>query len=172
MLSLMTPETAKTLLDFLLPQLKQEFEVTRKVLAAVPENARDYKPSERCMPALELANHIAGSEAFFLTGVLKGGFAWNEGEFAKCKTVAEVLAFYDTLPAMVDEIAKLPAENLAQDVAFYKWSSPAVTFLQLHLKHAAHHRGQLSAYLRPMGAKVPSIYGPSADEGQEAAASS
>jgi uncharacterized damage-inducible protein DinB len=171
MLSFMTPETAKTLLDFLLPQVRQEFEVTRKVLAAVPEDKSGYKPSERCMSALELANHVTGSEAFFLTGVLKGGFAWNESEFASCKSVAEVLAFYETLPAMVDEIAKLPAEKLAQDVTFYQWSEPAVTFLQLHLKHAAHHRGQLSAYQRPMGAKVPSIYGPSADEGREAEAS-
>ena len=41
---------------------------------------------------------------------------------------------------------------------------PAVVFLQLCIKHSVHHRGQLSAYLRPMGGKVPSIYGPSADE--------
>jgi uncharacterized damage-inducible protein DinB len=42
-------------------------------------------------------------------------------------------------------------------------------YLNLSLKHSVHHRGQLSAYLRPMGAKVPSIYGPSADEPLQAA---
>jgi uncharacterized damage-inducible protein DinB len=41
---------------------------------------------------------------------------------------------------------------------------PRVTYLQFMQKHMVHHRGQLSAYLRPMGAKVPSIYGGSADE--------
>jgi uncharacterized damage-inducible protein DinB len=167
----MTPETARTLIDFLLPQLRQEFQVTRKVLAAVPEAACGYKPSERCMSALELADHIAGSEAFFLNGVLNGGFDYKAGESAKAKTPAEVLAFYDTLPALVDRIEGLPDEKLAQDLTFHNWTNPAVTFLQLHVKHVVHHRGQLSAYLRPMGAKVPSIYGPSADEGQEAAAS-
>jgi uncharacterized damage-inducible protein DinB len=40
---------------------------------------------------------------------------------------------------------------------------PAVAFLQLALKHEVHHRGQLSAYLRAMGGKVPGIYGPSGD---------
>jgi uncharacterized damage-inducible protein DinB len=39
----------------------------------------------------------------------------------------------------------------------------------MSLKHGIHHRGQLSAYLRPMGAKVPSIYGPSADEKTQSA---
>jgi uncharacterized damage-inducible protein DinB len=41
---------------------------------------------------------------------------------------------------------------------------PVGTFLWFILFDAIHHRGQLSAYLRPMGGKVPSIYGPSADE--------
>jgi uncharacterized damage-inducible protein DinB len=40
---------------------------------------------------------------------------------------------------------------------------PAVEFLSLTLRHSAHHRGQLSAYLRAMGGKVPPIYGPTAD---------
>jgi uncharacterized damage-inducible protein DinB len=40
---------------------------------------------------------------------------------------------------------------------------PAVNFVALAVKHSVHHRGQLSTYLRPMGGKVPGIYGPSAD---------
>jgi uncharacterized damage-inducible protein DinB len=43
------------------------------------------------------------------------------------------------------------------------WQLPAVQFLSLAVKHSVHHRGQLSAYLRAMGGKVPGIYGPSAD---------
>jgi uncharacterized damage-inducible protein DinB len=38
-----------------------------------------------------------------------------------------------------------------------------INFLAMAVKHSVHHRGQLSAYLRPMGGKVPGIYGPSAD---------
>jgi len=60
--------------------------------------------------------------------------------------------------------------KLAQDITFAMWTQPAVTYLSLDMSHGIHHRGQLSAYLRPMGAKVPSIYGPSADEPLQAAA--
>ena len=41
--------------------------------------------------------------------------------------------------------------------------APGVNFLAMVIKHSVHHRGQLSTYLRPMGGKVPGIYGPSAD---------
>jgi uncharacterized damage-inducible protein DinB len=40
---------------------------------------------------------------------------------------------------------------------------PGIVYLSLIIKHSVHHRGQLSTYLRPMGGKVPGIYGPSAD---------
>ena len=43
---------------------------------------------------------------------------------------------------------------------------PAVAFLQVGMNHTIHHRGQLSSYLRCMGAKVPSIYGESFDDAQ------
>jgi uncharacterized damage-inducible protein DinB len=41
--------------------------------------------------------------------------------------------------------------------------APGINFLAMALKHSVHHRGQLSTYIRPMGGKVPGIYGPSAD---------
>jgi len=163
----MTPETARGLLDFLLPQLEQEFATTRNVLAAIPAENCAYKPSERCMSAIELANHIAASESFFLNGVINGAFDWKEMEF---KTPADVLAFCDkTVPALIKQVGGLPADKLAKVIEFHTWTQPAVVYLNLHMKHTVHHRGQLSAYLRPMGAKVPSIYGPSADEPLQAA---
>ena len=163
----MTPETAKALLEFLLPQLQQESATTRKVLAAVPSQRCDYKPSELCMSGLDLAGHIAAAEVFFLSGVVNGAFEWKQPEF---KTPAEVVAFYDAnVPALVAKVGAMPADKLAQTVTFSIWTDPAVTFLNLGLKHGIHHRGQLSSYLRPMGGKVPSIYGPSADEPREAA---
>ena len=164
----MTNETAKALLDFLLPQLEQEFATTRKVLAAVPAATCQYKPSEKCMSGLELAMHIALSEDFFLRGVRDGKFEWKTQEFAG---PGAVLAYYErTVPALLAEVGGLPAEKLARPIAFAIWNEPAVTYLAIDLKHGIHHRGQLSSYLRPMGAKVPSIYGPSADEPLEAAA--
>jgi len=158
----MTHETAKSLLDFILPQIEQESATTRKVLACIPAETCQYKPSEKCMSALELATHIAAAEAFFLSGVLNGAFEWKQPDL---KTPAEVLAFYDaTVPPLIAQVGALSGEKLAQPIAFAIWNDPGVLYLNLHLKHSIHHRGQLSAYLRPMGSKVPSIYGPSADE--------
>ena len=95
-------------------------------------------------------------------------FDWKQQEFAN---PAAVLAWYDqTIPALIEELAALPAEKLAQPVAFHTMNYPAVHYLIMNLKHGIHHRGQLSSYLRPMGAKVPSIYGGSADEPMTAAA--
>ena len=165
----MTAETAKTIAEFLQPQLEQEHATTRNVLAQVPAGQSNYKPSERCMSALQLAGHIAVAEAFFLKGVLDGAFDWKQKDF---ETPAEVLAFYDsTVPPLIKQVGELSGEQLAKDLTFAVWTQPAVGYLNFHLKHLVHHRGQLSAYLRPMGATVPSIYGPSADDkGAEAAA--
>lgn len=157
----MTEETAKTIADYLLAQTEQEFATTCKVLAAVPAEPSGYKPSEKCMSGLTLASHIAMSEAFFMRGVINGAFEWKNPEF---QTPAEALAFYEaTVPGLIAEARALPAAKLAQEISMGPWSQPAVDFLSLSLRHSIHHRGQLSAYLRPMGAKVPGIYGPSAD---------
>ena len=163
----MTPETATQLRDYLLPQLQQEFATTRKVLAAVPADQCNYKPSDKCMSGLELASHIALAETFFLRGVINGAFEWKQLDL---KTPAEVLAYYDeTVPPLIAQVASLTGDKLAQDIAVATWNQPAITYLSFDMSHGIHHRGQLSAYLRPMGAKVPSIYGPSADEPEQAA---
>lgn len=163
----MTEETAKTIADYLLTQTEQEYATTCKVLAAVPAEPSDYKPSEKCMSGLALASHIAMAEAFFLRGVINGAFEWKNPEF---QTPAEALAFYEaTVPGLIGEARALPAAKLAQPLTMGPWTQPAVDFLSFNLRHGIHHRGQLSAYLRPMGAKVPAIYGPSADTKQATA---
>jgi uncharacterized damage-inducible protein DinB len=162
MLFLMTNESAKALADFLVAQLQQESAITRKVLSAVPADTCEYKPSEKCMSGLALATHIAAAEAFFLKGVVDGAFNWEQPDL---KTPADVVAWYDgKIPGLLAQVGALPGEKLAQKIKFAVFELPGVDYLALSLKHGIHHRGQLSAYLRPMGAKVPSIYGPSADE--------
>lgn len=171
MLSLMTEitsENAKGMRDFLLGQLREEFATTRKVLAAVPAETSGFKPSEKCMSGLQLASHIVLAEAFFLRGVINGKFEWVPQDFAD---PAAVLAFYDgNVPGLFDQLGAMTGEQLAQPVTFAGWTQPAVNYLVLDLKHGIHHRGQLSSYLRPMGAKVPGIYGPSGDTEKPATA--
>lgn len=166
----MTEDNAKTLADFFIDQIEQESATTRKLLAAVPAEHSSYKPSEKCMTALDLATHIAASEVFFLRGIINGAFEWKQPDF---KTPAEVVAFFDeTVPGLIAQVRALPAAKLAAPIAFGPWNDAAATYLNVDLKHGVHHRGQLSAYLRPMGAKVPSIYGPSGDDEPHTAAAS
>ena len=164
----MTEETAKTIADFMIDQIEQESATTRKLLAAIPAEHSSYKPSDKCMTALDLATHIAAAEVFFLSGVVNGAFEWKQPDF---KTPAEVVAFFDeTVPGLIGQVRAMPASKLAAPIACGPWNDPAVMYLNLDLKHGVHHRGQLSAYLRPMGSKVPSIYGPSGDDEPHAAA--
>ncbi|HLH18302.1 MAG TPA: DinB family protein [Bryobacteraceae bacterium] len=165
----MTNESAVARRDFLLSELRTEFATTCKVIAAVPAKTSNYKPSEKCMSGHELARHIALAEVFFLRGVIDGKFDWKEVDLAD---PAAVLAYYKSeVPALFDQVAAMPGEKLAAPIEFHSWTLPAVKYLSIDLKHGIHHRGQLSSYLRPMGAKVPSIYGPSADDAADAAAS-
>jgi uncharacterized damage-inducible protein DinB len=163
----MTQENAKIIADYLLGQTEYEMDATRRVLSAVPADA-NYKPSDKCMSGLDLAAHIAVCEVFFLSGIINGKFEWAPPEL---KTPAEALAYYEQrMPELIAAARALPGEKLTETLDMGPMSLPGLDFLALNLKHSIHHRGQLSAYLRPMGSKVPSIYGPSGDSEKEATA--
>ena len=67
----------------------------------------------------------------------------------------------------LDAVSVLSGEQLLRMVDFRgMFQRPALTFLQMGLLHTVHHRGQLSTYLRPMGGKVPAIYGESYDSAE------
>ena len=163
----MTPEQAKTILDFLMPTLHTEVKTTAKVIAAAPADQEEYKPSERCMSALSLAWHIASADVWFLNSIVDGKFDTSGGGKPETiKTIADVSSWYEANigPAMA-RLAGLSLEGLSAPISFFGMMElPAVAYLNFSLLHTAHHRGQLSSYLRPMGGKVPSIYGGSADE--------
>ncbi|MBL8222317.1 MAG: DinB family protein [Bryobacterales bacterium] len=170
----MTPEQASALIAMTCQEAAIENVTTRKVLAAVPDDKGDYTPAEKSMTALDLAWHIASAEVWFFTSIADGAFAQGGGGRPDTiKTPADVVAWYDANygPAL-DRVKNMSAEAAAKIVDFYGIiQMPAITFMQFNVKHTCHHRGQLSVYLRPMGAKVPSIYGGSADEPFQASAS-
>ena len=160
----MTPEQAAFTAQLFVQGLESEYKTTRKILAAVPEANRDYRPDPNARTAFSLASHIASSDVWFLNGVAKGEFV-HEGE-KKFSSVAEIVDYYDKeFPAAIAKVKALPAEKLATVIpAFGVFNLPAAAYLAFLNNHSIHHRGQLAAYLRPMGAKVPSIYGGSFDE--------
>src|SRR5262245_20842498 len=162
----MNPEQSKLLCNIFCETIKSEFETTKKVIRAVPDDKKSYKPDPKSMSAHELAWHIATSEVFFLDSIIGGKFDMSGEPPAAPPTIAAILEWYENVHK--DRVAKLqalPADKLSAPLPFFNvMEVPAVAFLNIMNLHTSHHRGQLSAYLRPMGAKVPSIYGGSADE--------
>lgn len=162
----MRPEETEFLRSYLLPQLRSEQAVTRRILAAIPVGQEEYRPHEKNWTALRLARHLAGTEMWFLHAVIHGRFVDGQGPPADVRTGAAMAAWYEAEGAQrVARIEALTGEQLAAPVNWLGLrNDPAVTCLSLAIRHTVHHRGQLSAYLRPMGARVPAIYVASADE--------
>jgi uncharacterized damage-inducible protein DinB len=161
------PDQANFLLHSLyLPDLTNEHRITRGVIEAIPSDKGDYRPDAVSKSALDLAWHIVSTEMRFMDAVAAGGFDFspqprpdsvgNSGDLAVWYT--------ENFGPRLDKLTKLSNEQLAKVVDFRGMLQlPAVMYLGFVLRHTIHHRGQLSAYLRPMGAKVPSIYGESHD---------
>lgn len=164
----MNPEQVQSLAAYLTQVLEREYGTTKKVLAALPDNKHEWRPHEKGRTAGELAWHIATADVFFLESIAKGSFtSGNPGQ--PPKTTAEIISFYEQkFPPALSKVKALSAGQLAQTVDFRGiFNHPAFVYLTVCANHGIHHRGQLSAYLRAMGERVPSIYGPSADEAIE-----
>ena len=166
----MTPENASAILEFLCGTLEQEIKTTRSVLAAVPDDKGDYTPHPTSMTALTLAAHLATSDAWIIDVILKGYEYPEPNAGERFKKASEVVAFYDeTMPGLLAQLKTVSAEKISTPIPLFGMNLPGLNYLNIMLMHSSHHRGQLSAYLRPMGAKVPAIYGGSADTAAAAA---
>jgi len=161
----MTPEFVLGYRAMMLDGIAREAECTKKVIAAVPDEKSDYKPDPHARSAKELAWHIANSDIQFLDGIAEMKFDISVPE-AKPETSAEVVAWYDeNVKRGVGRVAAMTPEQLMTPVEFFGvFNLPAVLYLGFLNNHSVHHRGELTTYLRPMGSKVPSIYGGSYDE--------
>jgi len=166
----MTAEQAMFLLhDVYMGTLKVESRTTRKILDAVQADKCEYRPDAISKSAIELARHIAAADNRFLETVINGVFDTNSAMIPEnVKTPAQVAAWYEERYSKnYEALSKVSGEQLVKIVDFRGlFQRPAVTFLITGLHHTIHHRGQLSSYLRSMGAKVPSIYGESYDAAQ------
>jgi uncharacterized damage-inducible protein DinB len=161
----MSPEFVLGYRAVMLDGLTREAEITKKVIAAVPDAASSYKHDPNGRTAKDLAWHIANTDIQFLDGIADLKFNMANPEH-KPQTSAEVVAWYDeNVKRGVARVAAMTAEQLATPIEFYGvFNLPAVMYLGFLNNHSIHHRGELATYLRPMGSKVPSIYGGSYDE--------
>lgn len=163
----MRSDVARTIADFLMSTIESEIPTTIRVFEAVPADRLDYRPDPLSKTALGLVRHLTLEDEWFLTAIADGAFGspMDESDGCGLMTPRDAIARYrERIPAAVARVKALPDEALAREIDMFGFvRMPAVGFLSLAMRHTAHHRGQLSAYLRAMGGKVPGIYGPSAD---------
>ena len=161
--------------DALLPEFDHEMATTRRVLERVPDDKFAWKPHAKSMTMGDLAGHIA--EMLQWSGEILNQTEFDLGatprQAEKPKTRAALLERFDQ--EVKAARAAIASKNDAEFMANWTlkrgaqelFTMPrAGTFRTFVMNHIIHHRGQLSVYLRMNDVPVPSIYGPSADEGQ------
>jgi uncharacterized damage-inducible protein DinB len=161
-------EATMTEKEQLLGAWEREFPTTLKVLKAFPTAKSDLKPQAKCRSAKDLAwtfvvEQTAGQQA--LDGAIDlGKIPPPPG------TLQEVISTFErTHRAFVERVKKTPEAELNKTVKFFvapkqMGDMRKLDVLWFMLMDSVHHRGQLTVYLRMADGKVPSIYGPSADE--------
>jgi len=165
----MNPGQAKAVAEALAGLWLGELPATLRVISAVSEAGRDYRPHPKSRSAWELATHIATGDVWFLDSIAAGSFAFDPAKAkqaeARFRNVTDIVALYQkVLPAKLGQLKDLSGEQLAEPLDFFgMMKMPRAQFIGFACNHSMHHRGQLSAYLRGMGCKVPDIYGPSGD---------
>jgi len=165
-MSAMTADQATTVLHYTMPRLKAEHPITKSVIGAIPPTKADYRPDEVVKSAIDLAWHIVTAEVRFLDATINGAFDLHPvARPDSVRTPDAVNQWYtERFDQRVAQLTQLSGGQLIKIVDFRGlFQLPAVLYIQTGLSHSVHHRGQLSMYLRPMGAKVPSIYGESYD---------
>lgn len=154
--------------EFFIERWSLEYPLFLKMFRALPEGRLDYAPHECSRPAAQIAWGVAEEVRALCEIVETGESHWQDR--VPPATAAEIVTAYaesgDRLTRLLDRLDEA------------KWDSPGrflvkgrVVFggpIRDHcfwiLFDGVHHRGQLSVYIRPMGGRVPAIYGPSGDE--------
>jgi uncharacterized damage-inducible protein DinB len=158
-------------IEALVQELEQEAQATRRVLERVPEDRLGWKPHDKSMSLGQLALHVAMIPGAIAEMSQQSPFPIPEFTQPSAATAAELIPVLEQsvrrargILLSMDEAA-LGATWRAVDGDREVMSLPVGALLRtIMLNHWYHHRGQLSVYLRQVGAQVPSIYGPSADE--------
>jgi uncharacterized damage-inducible protein DinB len=153
--------------EFFITRRKAERPAFIRVLKAIPAGKSDYRPDPKSRTATELAWLLAVEEAALLRLIDTGVAEWKES--APTVPLDAIVAEFERNSAEVNSrLEQLDEAAWEKKVRFIMsggaWEDALSQMVWGFLFDAIHHRGQLSTYLRPMGGKVPSIYGPSADD--------
>ena len=155
-----------TLHEFYVQRRKAELPLFIEVLEALPEDELDYKPAERSPSAKEVASVMTRQLKSCNEIIKDGKTEWKNSEPPEWAELLE--NFEGWSRELIDNAAAMSDDDWNRKAEFYYQgklmkNDPVRPFLWAMLFDEIHHRGQLMAYLRPMGGKVPAVYGPSAD---------
>jgi uncharacterized damage-inducible protein DinB len=162
--------------SYLLDQLEREAALTRKAVARVPEGRNDFKPHEKSMPLGYLAALVAAMPGWITLMIERDELNLDDkaGQGFRprvASNTAELLESFDAAVASGRRSLEATSnEHLLTPWAFKMGGRPVskearhIMIANAVFSHLAHHRGQLTVYLRLSEAAVPALYGPSADE--------
>ena len=164
--------------DAFLPEFDHEMATTRKTLERVPEGNADWKPHDKSMTIGRLAGHLAELPSLVPLALERDSLDFRPpGAPPRQPNVMssrkQLLEDFDkNVAAARAAIAQSSDEHFSKTFTLQAggktiFSLPRTAAVRgFVMNHVIHHRGQLSVYLRLNNVPVPSIYGPSADEGQ------
>lgn len=164
-----------TIKEFLAAELDREVARSRKALEQMPEGKAEWKPHDRSMQFGYLADMVATIPTWIVFQITKDSLDIAPADGSKFPRTPKVTR-EDYLKALDDAAAQ--ARKAFSDVTDEQlqqtWQlmarghvvqeGPRHQMIQDTISHWSHHRGQMTVYLRLMGAKVPALFGPSADE--------
>ncbi len=163
------------LTEYLLAELDREVERSRRALEQVPEGKYDWKPHEKSMIFGYLANMVATIPTWLALQINQDELdvAPSEGSKMEQKRMESSEEFLKALDKSAAD-ARSAFEKTSEEHLMTSWrllargkvvaEAPRYEMIQDTINHWTHHRGQMTVYLRLMGAKVPALYGPSADD--------
>lgn len=158
---------------FPVSEFEQEMATTRRLLERVPEERGEWKPHEKSFPLGHLAQLVARMPGWFPLILRETELDVSEGRGYTFEPTSKLLEEFDAgVEAATEALAQVTGEELevpwslkvGDDVVS---TQPRGEMARESLRHLAHHRGQLTVYLRLLDVPIPPIYGPTADEGWE-----
>lgn len=157
--------------DALIAEFTKEAAVTRTVIARVPEEHLDWRPHPKSMSLGQLALHVASLPEGITSLLAETVAEVPDVPLRKASSRAEVLDTFDAgIRSAVARVGAWGDAGLDTTWTLTAGGTPVLertrgdVVRSLLLNHSVHHRGQLTVYLRMLGAPVPPVYGPTADE--------
>lgn len=152
-------------------EFEQEMTSTRRLLARVPDQHGAWKPHQKSFPLGHLAQLVATMPGWIDRTLRERSVDLSAGEGYSLKSTETLLEHFDQHVRKA-RAALVEVTGVALDADWslrrgdqVLWTDRRGDVVRNHLSHLVHHRGQLTVYLRLLDVPLPSIYGPTADEG-------